>query len=116
MPGTSGSSTRASIPARSRSRLAPSTGPARSSLPWSKTPCPMGQRATIRSCSVSGSDQPRLYTDLASWFHLLTDPADYAEEAGFYWRCILDAGDKPPRTLLELGSGGGNNASHYKRH
>lgn len=24
---------------------------------------------------------PRLYTDLAPWFHLLTAPADYAEEA-----------------------------------
>ncbi|MGH2458510.1 MAG: class I SAM-dependent methyltransferase [Chloroflexota bacterium] len=59
---------------------------------------------------------PRLYTELASWFHLLTAPADYAEEEEFYRRAFLDASSEPPRTLLELGSGGGNLASHYKRH
>jgi len=59
---------------------------------------------------------PLLYGELASWFHLLTAPADYAEEAEFYRRTIVEAADTPPRTLLELGSGGGNNASHYKRH
>jgi SAM-dependent methyltransferase len=60
--------------------------------------------------------RPRLYTDLAPWFHLLTHPAEYAEEAAFYWDRIVEAADARPRTLLELGSGGGNNASHYKRH
>lgn len=60
--------------------------------------------------------QPRLYTDLASWFHLLTAPADYAEEAAFYWNVICSACSSPPCTLLELGSGGGNNASHLKAH
>lgn len=59
---------------------------------------------------------PRLYTDLADWFHLLTSPAEYDEEAAFYWGLFVDAADAPPRTLLELGSGGGNMASHYKRH
>lgn len=59
---------------------------------------------------------PRLYTELASWFHLLTAPADYAEEAEFYRRLFADAAATPLRTLLELGSGGGNMASHYKRH
>jgi hypothetical protein len=59
---------------------------------------------------------PLLYGELASWFHLLTAPANYAEEAEFYRRTIVEASDSPPRTLLELGSGGGNNASHYKRH
>ena len=34
---------------------------------------------------------PRLYTDLAGWFHLLTAPEDYAEEADFYWGCLVDA-------------------------
>jgi SAM-dependent methyltransferase len=61
-------------------------------------------------------EQPRLYTDLAPWFHLLTAPADYAEEAAFFRRCFLEAAAAPPRTLLELGSGGGNMASHYKRY
>ncbi len=66
---------------------------------------------------VDGTTLPaRMYTDFASWFHLLTAPADYAEEAAFYWNAICSAGSAPPRTLLELGSGGGNNASHLKAH
>ena len=59
---------------------------------------------------------PRLYDDLAPWFHLLTAPEDYADEAEAYRRLLTDACDKPPRTVLELGSGGGNNASHLKTH
>jgi SAM-dependent methyltransferase len=59
--------------------------------------------------------QPRLYTDLADWFHLLTAPADYDEEAAFYLGLLGEALGAPPGTLLELGSGGGNMASHYKR-
>ena len=55
----------------------------------------------------------RIYGDLAPWFHLLTAPEDYAGEAARYRASILR---KLPeaRTLLELGSGGGNNASHLK--
>jgi len=59
---------------------------------------------------------PLLYSHLAEWFHLLTRPEDYAEEAEFYRRVILSAAPLKPRTLLELGSGGGNNASHMKTH
>ena len=59
---------------------------------------------------------PRLYSQLAEWFHLLTRPEDYAEEAEFYRRTILSASPLPPSKLLELGSGGGNNASHLKAH
>jgi SAM-dependent methyltransferase len=57
---------------------------------------------------------PRLYAELSSWWPLLSAPADYAEEAAAYQRAILEACLVPPRTLLELGSGGGNNASHLK--
>ncbi len=78
-----------------------------------------------------------LYSDLSSWWPLLSRPEDYAEEAEIYTRVIKAAlagankaggpgtaggagnsgdhaagGRKP--TLLELGSGGGNNASHMK--
>jgi hypothetical protein len=60
-------------------------------------------------------EQPRLYTEFADWFHLLTAPAEYAEEAAFFLRLFTEALGAPPRTLLELGSGGGNMASHYKR-
>jgi SAM-dependent methyltransferase len=58
----------------------------------------------------------KLYTDLAAWWPLLSSPADYEEEAAFYSRVIIDAAESPPRTVLELGSGGGNNASHMKSH
>ncbi len=59
---------------------------------------------------------PKMYGDLASWFHLITAPADYAEEAAFYRKALADACKGRPETLLELGSGGGNNASHLKAH
>lgn len=62
----------------------------------------------------AGGSLPALYRELAGWFHLLTAPEDYAEEAAFYGDTIIDACAQPPRTLLELGSGGGNNASHMK--
>jgi SAM-dependent methyltransferase len=38
------------------------------------------------------------------------------EEAERYRSILTDAGDRPVRTVLELGSGGGNNASHLKAH
>jgi SAM-dependent methyltransferase len=60
--------------------------------------------------------QPQIYSKLASWFHLLTAPEDYAEEAAAYRRAMIAAAPRKPRTVLELGSGGGNNASHLKRH
>ena len=59
---------------------------------------------------------PKLYAELADWWPLLSPPADYEEEAAFYSAALTAAGDRPPETVLELGSGGGNNASHMKRH
>lgn len=56
----------------------------------------------------------KLYTELADWFHLLSPPSDYAEEAADYVRLIEDACPEA-KTLLELGAGGGNNAFHMKR-
>ena len=61
-------------------------------------------------------NSPKLYNELAAWFHLLTAPEDYAEEAEFYRKTIISASDQTPVTMLELGSGGGNNASHLKAH
>ena len=57
----------------------------------------------------------RIYGDLAPWFHLLTAPSDYAAEAERY-RSLIQGEVPDARTLLELGSGGGNNASHLKAH
>ncbi len=56
----------------------------------------------------------RLYRDLAGWYPLLTPVGDYAEEAAFYRRLFEANCKKPPRTLLDLGSGGGHNAAHLK--
>ena len=56
-----------------------------------------------------------MYTDLAPWFHLLTHPSDYMDEAEFVTRVVEEVVEGPARTLLELGSGGGNNASHLKQ-
>lgn len=61
-------------------------------------------------------DTPRLYGDLADWWTLLSAPEEYAEEAEFYRRLMVESADGPVRTVLELGSGGGNNASHLKAH
>jgi trans-aconitate methyltransferase len=55
----------------------------------------------------------KLYDELAGWFHLVTAPADYREEAAEIVR-VVEAEVPDARTLLELGSGGGNNASHLK--
>jgi SAM-dependent methyltransferase len=55
-----------------------------------------------------------MYKELASWWPLLSPPADYAEEAEFYRQVIVSTSSVRPRTLLELGSGGGSNASHLK--
>jgi SAM-dependent methyltransferase len=59
---------------------------------------------------------PRMYGELAGWWPLLSAPSEYAEEAGIYRRLLLEEAGRPPRTVLELGSGGGNNASHLKAH
>jgi SAM-dependent methyltransferase len=56
---------------------------------------------------------PKLYSELAPWFPILTAPSDYAHEASRY-RAVLETLTPPPTTVLELGSGGGNNASHLK--
>jgi SAM-dependent methyltransferase len=60
---------------------------------------------------------PRLYTDLASWWPLLSPPdEDYAAEAAVMIDFLAEALGQPPATILELGSGGGNNARYLKRH
>lgn len=60
------------------------------------------------------AETPKMYRELASWWHLLSPPSEYAEEAAFFHKVLHEAVAPPPRTLLELGSGGGNNASHLK--
>jgi SAM-dependent methyltransferase len=62
------------------------------------------------------NETPALYDELADWWPLLSAPEDYAEEAEEYRRLLLTGARGRVRTVLELGSGGGNNASHLKRH
>jgi hypothetical protein len=61
-------------------------------------------------------DQISLYDELADWFHLLTAPADYAEEAAAILDLLRENVEGRFETLLELGSGGGNTASHLRAH
>jgi SAM-dependent methyltransferase len=69
-----------------------------------------------RAQSPGEGGPPRLYDELASWWPLLSPPPDYADDAAFFRQTLLAACAPPPRTLLELGSGGGNTASHLKAH
>ena len=57
----------------------------------------------------------KMYTSLAQWWPLLSSPAEYAEEAESFLSMIEWSPSERP-TLLELGSGGGNLASHMKGH
>jgi SAM-dependent methyltransferase len=56
-----------------------------------------------------------LYSELTPWYHLVDPAADHADEAACYEAAFLRGIDGPARTLLDLGSGAGNNASHLKR-
>jgi SAM-dependent methyltransferase len=59
---------------------------------------------------------PKLYVELASWWPLLSAPEEYVEEADFARQRLCESSTIPVHTLLELGCGGGSNASHLKRH
>lgn len=58
----------------------------------------------------------KLYQEYAKWWPLLSAPEEYAEEAETYSEVLRAACAAPPATLLELGSGGGNNALFMKQH
>jgi SAM-dependent methyltransferase len=68
----------------------------------------------IENDAVEGA-LPRLYSEFAAWWPLLSPAEEYAEEATFYALVLQAYGQAPVNTLLELGSGGGNNASHLKQ-
>jgi trans-aconitate methyltransferase len=61
-------------------------------------------------------ESPRLYSELAAWFHLLTPPSGYQEEAEFARQILTTSGASSVESVLELGCGGGNNAWHLKAH
>ena len=63
--------------------------------------------------------ETEFYEGIADWWPVISPPSEYAEEAALYVEMIRSAarssGRGPVREVLELGSGGGNNASHMKR-
>jgi SAM-dependent methyltransferase len=58
------------------------------------------------------NEQPKLYTDLAGWWQLVSPTEDYADEAAFFKELFQAENAK---TVLELGSGGGNVAWFLKK-
>lgn len=59
-------------------------------------------------------DDGTIYGELAGWWPLLSSAGHYLEEALAYRTLLLESCDRTPRSVLELGSGGGGNASHLK--
>jgi SAM-dependent methyltransferase len=58
----------------------------------------------------------KLYGELAGWWPVFSDPKAYRREAAHVARIIRRSTAPPPRTVLELGSGGGTSALHLKAH
>ena len=63
---------------------------------------------------MSSTPLPRLYTDLVNWWPLFSPPSHYVEEAADLLPDLLNAPDAPPAAMLELGSGAGSLAFHFK--
>jgi trans-aconitate methyltransferase len=57
---------------------------------------------------------PALYAELTPWYHLVDPREDHADEAASFLDAFADAIVGPSTTLLELGSGAGNNAWYLK--
>ncbi|HVC77743.1 MAG TPA: class I SAM-dependent methyltransferase [Candidatus Micrarchaeaceae archaeon] len=57
---------------------------------------------------------PKLYGELAEWWPTFSTPEEYRVEATFFTRVLAKTSSPAPRTVLELGSGGGNSAFHLK--
>jgi SAM-dependent methyltransferase len=58
----------------------------------------------------------KLYDELAAWWPLFSDPKEYRREVAHFMRILRQSTRPAPRTVLELGSGGGNSAFHLKAH
>lgn len=60
-------------------------------------------------------EKERLYGDLAEWWPIFSVPEEYRKEAAYFARALTRTVDPAPRSVLELGSGGGNIAFHLKK-
>jgi hypothetical protein len=56
----------------------------------------------------------KMYAELAKWWSLLSPPEEYVDEAEFFLPLLAEVTEHPSVTMLEIGSGGGNNALHMK--
>ena len=56
----------------------------------------------------------KLYEELAVWWPLISPPEEYIDEAAVFLPLFAEITTRQSAALLELGSGGGNNASHLK--
>lgn len=65
---------------------------------------------------MTGPPAERMYDELADCWTLISAVDEYVEEAAIFQRVLLEHASQPVRTILELGSGGGNNAFHLKAH
>lgn len=58
----------------------------------------------------------KLYSELAEYWPLMSSPEEFKQEAAVFARVLTKSSKPRPRTLLELGSGGGVVATHLKAH
>ena len=58
----------------------------------------------------------RLYDELARWWPLFSPPSHYVEEVADILPTLLGSAAPEPKTMLELGCGGGSVAHHLKHH
>jgi SAM-dependent methyltransferase len=59
-------------------------------------------------------EKEKLYGDLAEWWPIFSVPEEYRKEAAYLARALARSIEPAPRSVLELGSGGGNIAFHLK--
>ncbi|MHB8613130.1 MAG: class I SAM-dependent methyltransferase [Candidatus Dormibacteraceae bacterium] len=60
-------------------------------------------------------EKEKLYGELADWWPTFSVPEEYRKEAAYFARALIRSVEPAPRTVLELGAGGGNNAFHLKK-
>ena len=65
---------------------------------------------------MAARQTPKMYGELTPSFHLITHPKSYRGEAAWVRRQLLTATAREKPSMLELGSGGGNNAFHLKKY
>jgi len=60
-------------------------------------------------------EKEKLYGELAEWWPIFSVPEEYRQEAAYFDRALIGSVEPAPRSVLELGSGGGNIAFHLKK-